>query len=425
MKKLLAVLLAMSMILMCLSVSFAEEKKKVTWATWAVSEEALKPTYMSMVETYMANHPDVEIEVVTWPYAQYKDQLIIAAAAGNAPDVCHVKAEWIPEFLEMGVLKDLTNVMPQSLKDDYYPNILASATIDGKIISTPWFNSPYALFYNKTLMEKAGITEVPQNWPQLMEYARKISALGVDENGNKIYGYALTNSKNEAGTGHNFLPHMWVHGGDLLDEAGNVVIDSPMNVEAFKEAQGLYMDEITPNGLNGQDARNLFAQGVIGFYYDLEMAANVFVNASPKGKEFTKEFDAIVVPAMDGPNGQGYAIQHHFLVFDTAKEDAVIGDLLEHLTGKVVLQILYDGGMGKMPNRVSVTELGIFSNPDNELTKTFVESLATIRSFPTSNGAFMLTDEKFQDALASISVGMDVEAVVKSLDAEIKSLYGQ
>ena len=84
--------------------------------------------------------------------------------------------------------------MPQSLKDDYYPNILASATIDGKIISTPWFNSPYALFYNKTLMEKAGITEVPRIAPA-MEYARKISALGVDENGNKIYGYALTNSK--------------------------------------------------------------------------------------------------------------------------------------------------------------------------------------------------------------------------------------
>ena len=94
MKKLLAVLLAMSMILMCLSVSFAEEKKKVTWATWAVSEEALKPTYMSMVETYMANHPDVEIEVVTWPYAQYKDQLTLLLRRAMHP-TRHVKAEWI------------------------------------------------------------------------------------------------------------------------------------------------------------------------------------------------------------------------------------------------------------------------------------------------------------------------------------------
>ena len=125
---------------------------------------------------------------------------------------------------------------------------------------------------------------------------------------------------------------MWVHGGDLLDEAGNVVID-PHERRSIQRGTGPHMDEITPNGLNGQDARNLFAQGVIGFYYDLEMAANVFVNASPKGKELPK--NSMRLSYRDGwPQWAGLCHPDHFLVFDTAKEDAEIGDLLEHLTGK-------------------------------------------------------------------------------------------
>lgn len=115
----------------------SSEPKEISWATWAVSEEALKPIYMSMVETYMEDHQDVTVNVVTYPYAQYKDQLIISAAASNAPDIAHIKKEWMPELVAQGALQPLDDVLSDELKSDYYENFVTGATIDGKLMAAP------------------------------------------------------------------------------------------------------------------------------------------------------------------------------------------------------------------------------------------------------------------------------------------------
>lgn len=402
------------------------EKKKFTWASWTFSEEALKPTYMAMAENFMKANPDVEIETITYPYAQYKDQVIISAAASNAPDVAHVKAEWIPALLKLGVLQNLNDVLSPELKKDYFESILKGATVNGEIVAAPWFNNPFALYYNKTLLAKAGITELPKNWTELMSAARKISALGTDENGNKIYGYALPNSKTQPGFGYNFFPHMWAYGGEFCDENGNLTIYSPENVKAFEEAKSLYVDEISPNGVTVKDLRNLFAQGTIGFFYDLEMAQGPIAEASPKGKEFAKEYSAMVIPCMEGPNGYSYITEHHLAVFKSCKELEVMGDFIEYMSGSEVITLLYDAGMGKMPDRASVTELDLFKNPENEITKAFVNALPTARTLPVWNEAFMQADEAFVDALALLPISKDpVDKIVKDLDAKVKELYGQ
>lgn len=402
----------------------AAEQKNLTWATWAISEEALKPTYMSMITTFMDKNPDVKIEAVSYPYAQYKDQLIISATAGNAPDIAHIKSEWMPELKNLGALQDLTNVMSDELKADYFPAILAGATENGKINAAPWFNNPYALYYNKNLLKKAGISDLPKNWDELMEAAGKISALGKDENGNKIYGYAIPTSKNEPGAGYNFFPQMWAYGGDFSDKDGNIVINSPANVAAFKTAQDLLKNEISPNGSTFKDLRNLFAQGIIGFYYDLEMAGATFAEASPKGKDFANDYGVMVIPNKDGQNGHGYITEHYFAVFNTCKELDTVGKLIDHLTGPTVLQILYDAGMGKMPDRASVTEMEIFKNPSKETTKAFVAALPSARSLPTGNAYFMQADEALADALAMLTISKDpVEKIVADLDAKVKELY--
>jgi multiple sugar transport system substrate-binding protein len=402
------------------------EKKTISWATWCLSEEALKPTYVAMAQTFMDANPNVTIDYVTYPYAQYKDQMVIAAAANNAPDIAHVKAEWMPALLNLGTLQPLDDVLSSDLKSDYFESIIAGATVDGKIMSAPWFNSPFALYYNKTLLQKAGITELPKTWTELMADAKKISALGKDASGNKIYGYAVPSSKAEPGFGYNFFPHMWVHGGQFSDANGNITIYSPENVAAFTEAKELFTGEISPNGATVRDLRNLFAQGTIGFFYDLEMAQGPIAEASPKGKDFAKEYSVMVIPGATDPNGPGYITEHQLAVFKTSKNLDAISAFIDHLTGPVVLKILYDANMGKMPDRKSVTKLDIFTAPKNEITKIFVASLPSAHALPTSGEAFMQADEAFADALAKLSVSKDsVDKIVKDLDAKVKELYSQ
>lgn len=398
----------------------------ITWGTWCMSEESLAPTYQKMLDVFMERNPDIKIECVTYPYANYKDQMVIAAVANNAPDVMHIKADWMRDLIELGALMELNDVMDAELQADYFPSFLQGVSYDGKIMAAPWFNNPMAMFYNKTLLEKAGVTELPQNWGELMEAARKISALGTDENGNKIYGYAIPITKAEPAFGYNFFSHMWAHHGEYIDANGNIVINSPENVAAFDELRTLVADEITPNGATCRDIRNLFAQGVIGFFYDLQMAVGVFEAASPKGADFAKEYGAMVIPEIDGPNGFAYTTEHLLAVSKNAKETEAIDRFLSFMSSGDVLQILYDGGMGKMPDRVSVADRDIFANPKSEITKAFVAALGTVRSLPTSNSAFALADEAFADAMTLLSISSDsTEKIVADLDARVKELYEQ
>jgi multiple sugar transport system substrate-binding protein len=398
----------------------------ITWSSWALAEDALRPTYMSMVEAFMKENPDIKVNTTTWPWAQYKDQLIIAASAKNAPDVSHIKEEWTAALSELNSLLPLNNVMSEANRKDFFPEILKGVTFNGQILCVPWFNNPYALFYNKTLLAKAGVKDLPKNLDELMVAARKISALGKDEKGNRIYGYAQPNAKTDPGEGYNFFPVMWAFGGEFVNDKGQVVINTPQNIEAFKLARDIYVNQISPNGSNFKDLRNLFAQGVIGFFYDIEMASAPINKASPKGNDFANEYSAMVIPEKNGPNGHGYVTQHHNVVFSTSKQAAAAEKFAEFLSGEKVLQILYDAGMGKMPARASLLKMGIFSNPAKPLSKAFVGALPTARPLPTENKAFMLADEALADALTQCAANKDsIETIVKNLDARVKQLYGQ
>ncbi|WP_027085816.1 ABC transporter substrate-binding protein [Cohnella panacarvi] len=394
----------------------------LSWASWALAEEALKPTYQSMPDSFMESNPDIKIESKTNPYAQYLDQMLIQGAGGITPDVAHIKAEWLPQLMELNIIKPLE--LDEAMIADYSETSLKAVTIDGKIMAAPWFNNTYALFYNKNLLKKAGITTLPQSWSELMDAAYKISALGKDDSGNKIYGFGVPNSGNTIGEGYNIFPHLWAHGGDFLDDQGNIVINSKENIEAFAELQKLFTDNISPKGATFKDMRNLFGQGVIGFYYDLEGTTKNFVAASTLGEEFNNHYGAMVIPGKDTPYGSGYTVDHLLVAFNSVKDTDALNKFLDHMTGEKSIQILYDAGMGKMSSRSSAME-SVFGDIDNELTKTFVKAMETSRSLPTSDLQFQEADDIISKAISELAMGSEVTGVVEKLDKELKKLYGQ
>ena len=77
----------------------APATKPVTlkWASWALAEEKLYPTYAAMANTFMDANKDIKIEMDgSQAYSTYLDQLIVSAIGGTAPNVAHIKAEWLP-----------------------------------------------------------------------------------------------------------------------------------------------------------------------------------------------------------------------------------------------------------------------------------------------------------------------------------------
>lgn len=406
-----------------------DDAVEISWATWALSEESLYDLYMSMIETFMEEHQNVNVSTVTYPYSQYKDQLMIAVAGGNAPTFAHIKADWAKDFYDTGNVLNLKKAMSEEIQNDYYPNILEAASVDGNIIAAPWFNSPSAMFYNKTLLEKADITELPKTWDELIEDAYKVSELGIDENGNKVYGTVLPNAKGEYGASFISMPYLWSNdGGYGNNDNTNISMDLPGNLEAFEQIQKLYQDGVSPNGCSMVDACNLFAQGVVGFCHYIQTGVSTFASASPLGEAFAGEYGVMPIPGDGNKNGSGYLTEHYIIFFDNGtiseKNYSVVNDLVDWFSGENVMRILYDAGQGKIPSRNSIAQLDIFTDKADDVTKVFVEAAATCHSLPVSDPNFAVVDEYIVDALAELaSTNKTPEIILNELIVKISELY--
>ncbi len=402
------------------------ESVTIEWASWVFAEESQKPTYMAMVDSFVENNPEITVDLTAQPYAQYLDQLLISAAGGNAPDAAHIKAEWLPQFLALGVVKDLRPYISDEVLSDFSESAINAVTVDGKLVAIPWFNNTYAVYYNKALLKQAGITELPQNWEDLLDAAYKVADLGSDENGNKIYGLGVPNSEIEAGEGYNTFPALWANGGDFLDEEGNINLTDDAAIKTFTEIQNLFLDGVSPNGGSFKDMRNLFGQGLLGFYWDIEATISAAAESAPDKDKFYEDLGIMVIPTADGPEGHGYLIDHILIAFESTPEDEMVavGKFIEHLSGEASIGQLYRDGKGKMSSRSSVME-NVYGEVESEITKVYVEAMKTAFALPTSGLHFMDADELLNNALTRLAQGEDAVAVMTDTQEKIQALYNE
>ena len=114
----------------------APASKPVTlkWASWALAEEKLYPTYAAMANTFMDANKDIKIEMDgSQAYSTYLDQLIVSAIGGTAPNVAHIKAEWLPQLLETGAVKAVVGISDAVMKD-YSAGAISGVTVDGEMV---------------------------------------------------------------------------------------------------------------------------------------------------------------------------------------------------------------------------------------------------------------------------------------------------
>lgn len=415
MKKLVSLLLFVAMMVSVGAFAAAEEKTTISWTSWALAEEHLVPVYGGSADAFMADNPGITVDYSqTNPYAQYLDQLLIASTVGNAPDVAHIKAEWLPQFLELGVVKDIKPYISEDVLKDYSESAIAGVTAGEEMVAMPWFGNTYAVYYNKALLKQAGIETLPTTWDELIADAYKISALGSD-----IYGLAIPNSNGvEAGEGYNILPILWAYGADYRDADGKLALNSENAVKAFESIKKLIDDKVTSTvGYSFKDLRNLFGQGKIGFYWDLEATIATAAAAAENKDKFYEDFGVMTIPGTDG-----YVINHYLIVFDSVSDEKMpaVAKFLEYMSDSKVINIFYEGGQGKMSSRASVLE-EVFANV-SEVTGVYVETMKTARPLPI-DGHFMEAEAKFVDALTALAQGTSAQDAADNLQKAIEDIY--
>ncbi len=175
--------------------------------------------YLGLISGYTKANPSVKIQRTTIPFADLKQKLIQGAASGQLPDIAVIDNPDHTAFADLGVLTDLTTqISTWGQTSQYFPGPLKSTVWKGKNYGLPNNSNCLALYYNKDMFSKAGLTP-PTTLDELHTTAQKLTKPGV-------YGLSMSLVKSEEGT-FQFLPFLWSAGADLN------TIDSPAAVGAL------------------------------------------------------------------------------------------------------------------------------------------------------------------------------------------------
>ena len=213
MKKLLALLLALSMMLALAACGTPGEAKPT--ATPTPSQSAGDPTptsapeaglkgeirYVSMwnetepqaevikaaIEEFTTLYPDVTVNV-NWMGRDTLKTIVASLDAGQVDlwdqGINHVILKYNDYGYEMSDLMAQPNpVLDGKSYDDVSNPALIEAVkqnaADGKVHGIPYIPNVVAVFYNKDMFDQAGVTAEPQTWEELLDVCQKLKDAGI------------------------------------------------------------------------------------------------------------------------------------------------------------------------------------------------------------------------------------------------------
>ena len=185
MKKALAMVLALVLLLSCMSFAAAEEE--ITLNVWSFTNEL-----EGMINKYYApTHPNVKIQYTLYPtdggeYTSKVDAIMASAATSDeAPDVFTLEAAFVKKYVNSDVTANLADVgITEEEVAAAIPVMkqIGTSNINGQLKGLSWQATPGALMYRASLAEKyLGVTTPEEfqakvaDWDLFMETAAAVN----------------------------------------------------------------------------------------------------------------------------------------------------------------------------------------------------------------------------------------------------------
>ena len=125
---------------------------------------------------------------------------------------------------------------------DFFPNMLKTLTLKGRLYGIPMRATTTFLHYNRAVFEERGIAGPPRTIEQFAEIARKCTF--TRPNGEKVYGFSVQGTKSEIFYPLLDLARAW--DGDYLTADYRVVLNEPPVVKALTLLRDLLKDGVMP-----------------------------------------------------------------------------------------------------------------------------------------------------------------------------------
>lgn len=249
-----------------------------------------------IVDEYNRSHEN-QINLTIVPNDAYQQKVAAAAASGGLPDLLGVDVVYSPNYVQQGLLADLTEkIEGLSFYDELSPAHMEAATRDGRTYGTPFILDSSLILYNKTLFEAAGLDpeQGPKDFDEIYEFSKAIR----DNVGGDTYGFYFGGNCHGCNA-YTMFGYLAAAGEPpFTDDGATANFDTPAMEETLELYKRLWDDGLVPPAAETEDGvtwNNLFNEGKIGI---LPRGTGNFVNL------VDAPFEWGVVP-LPGPDGSG------------------------------------------------------------------------------------------------------------------------
>lgn len=366
-----------------------------------------------MEAEFEAANPDILLEFVTIP-SKYADTMITKLAAGEIPDVMMLAMDQVPRYALNGMLLPLDNLASQEYKDSLYPVVTNALTVNGTLYAAARDITPKVMYINTKMFADAGIEIPSDDWTmeEFIEIAQKLTTgTGADAQ----WGYYWANYTDQT------YAMIAAYGGKLYSEDGksSVLSTDPNTMKGLQMMYDLYNTyKVCPSAAEakqfGESEFAPFMANKVAMQIGALSTASTF---DANGTEYT----ALPMPTINGVS-QTSSFVNTWVIPNTAKNPELSWRVVEFLSGKEGQQICLDMNYGLPASTLVDTAAFEAATPYN---KYFVTALETAIPYPTNiNGSAFQT--LFQKECESLWAGLITpEDFAKSVDEQATAILGK
>jgi multiple sugar transport system substrate-binding protein len=218
----------------------------VTIHVITMDQAAMKTSEIDEVaRAFEAQNPDIKVNMEYVGYDNLHDKIVTGMAAKPpAYDAVMVDVIWPDEFIKAGYLLDVTNRVTPEMKSGMFPAAWNGVTRNGKVYGMPWLMDVKYFMYNKDMLNKAGISNPPATWEEMVTDAKAIKDKGIAE-------FPVIWSWNQKeGVVCDFTALLFGNGGAFLDASGKPIFNNEKGVQVLTWMKQTIDDGLTnPNSV--------------------------------------------------------------------------------------------------------------------------------------------------------------------------------
>jgi multiple sugar transport system substrate-binding protein len=207
------------------------------------------PFMRKIVDAFNQANPNIKVKMTVMEWKDYYAKLPTAVSSGRGPAVAVMHVDSLATNAARNVIEPLDDVATalELKQEDFADVVWKAGEYDGKRYGIPLDVHPLGFFYNKTVMEKAGLdpAKPPMTGDAYLAALEQLKGKGVQ--GHWASPFLFTG-------GLSIYALIWQFGGDLFDaEASKAIWNADPGIKALTWFVDLVKNGHSPKNV-GQDA---------------------------------------------------------------------------------------------------------------------------------------------------------------------------